>query len=128
VLIKDKDGKTSIVETADADAGKGRIFGAVAGGLIGILGGPVGVVIGALAGAGVGGYAAKHIDMGFPDAFLQNLQDSLRPNSSAILVLVESGASESLSESLDALGGAEYTHALSDQIVEQILAEEEERE
>jgi uncharacterized membrane protein/sporulation protein YlmC with PRC-barrel domain len=126
VLVKDKDGKTSIKETGDASAGKGRVLGAVAGGLIGLIGGPVGVVIGALAGAGAGGYAAKHIDMGFPDEFLKNLQESLTPDSSAILVLVESSAAGQLSESLDELGGEEFTHSLSDQIVEQILAEEEE--
>ena len=44
----------------------------------------------------------------------------------AILVLVESSAAGQLSESLDELGGEEFTHSLSDQIVEQILAEEEE--
>jgi uncharacterized membrane protein len=64
--------------------------------------------------------------MGFPDEFLKNLQESLTPDSSAILVLVESSAAGQLSESLDELGGEEFTHSLSDQIVEQILAEEEE--
>lgn len=83
ILVKDEDGQTVIKETADVGTKQGRIFGAVAGGLVGLVGGPVGVIVGALAGAGTGAFAAKHIDMGFSNEFLENFQESLQPGSSA---------------------------------------------
>ena len=126
VLVKDAKGKTKITETADLDAKQGRIFGAVVGGLIGLLGGPVGVVVGALTGAGVGAFSAKHIDMGFSDAFLQGLEDHLQPGSSALLVLVDHREGDEIFQSLAAGEGVVMRHALTDTIIEELAAASDE--
>ena len=122
VLVKDADGKTKITETADLDAKQGRVFGAVVGGLIGLMGGPVGVVLGALAGAGVGAFGAKHIDMGFSDEFLQGLEASLEPGSSALLILADHRLGDELFQSLADGKGVLMRHTLTDTIIEALTA------
>jgi uncharacterized membrane protein/sporulation protein YlmC with PRC-barrel domain len=122
VLVKDADGKTKIKETGDMHAAQGSVFGAVVGGLVGLLGGPVGVVLGALAGAGTGAFAAKHIDLGFSDDFLQSLEDHLEPGSSALLVMVDHSEADLVFQELAAKEGVMLRHALSDSIVEELLA------
>jgi uncharacterized membrane protein len=121
VLIKDKDGQTSLKETGDVDVKGGRLFGAVTGGLIGLLGGPVGVVVGAAAGAGVGGLAAKKIDMGFSDEFLETFQERLQPGNSALIVLVEQESADDLSEAWTEEEGIIVRQALTDEMVEQLV-------
>lgn len=125
VLVKDDEGNVKVKETGDVDAKRGRIVGAITGGLIGLVGGPVGVVIGALAGAGAGGFAAKRIDMGLSDDFLNNFENSLKPGSSALVVLVEHQWVNQLSDSMSDIEGVTFQTTLSDQILEQILEEDE---
>jgi uncharacterized membrane protein len=124
VLVKDSEGQSTIKETADVSPKQGRLFGAVVGGLFGLLGGPIGVVVGALAGAGTGAFAAKHIDMGFSNDFLDSFQELLQPGSSALLVLVEQKGADELFESLAEDNNVVLRQALSDQIVDRILQEE----
>ena len=88
VLVKDAKGQSNIKETADVSTKHGRIFGAFVGGLFGLLGGPIGVVIGALAGAGTGAFAAKHIDMGFSNDFLDSFQENACPTFSKMTLTV----------------------------------------
>ena len=121
VLIKDKDGQTSLRETGDVGVKGGRLFGAVTGGLIGLLGGPVGVIVGAAAGAGVGGLAAKKIDMGFSDQFLETFQERLQPGNSALIVLVEQESADDLSEAWAEEEGIIVRQALTDEMVEQLV-------
>jgi uncharacterized membrane protein len=45
VLTKDEKGKVSVGETQDVGTGRGAIFGAIVGGLVGLLGGPAGVIV-----------------------------------------------------------------------------------
>src|SRR5512139_3200297 len=77
VLVKGKKGKVSIKETENVDAKRGRLFGAIVGGLIGLVGG-------AVAGADMGGVAARLINFGFSNEYLRDLQDSLQPGSSGL--------------------------------------------
>lgn len=121
VLVKDEQGKTSVKETADVDARRGGLFGAVVGGLIGLPAGPIGVVIGALAGATTGSVAAKRIDMGFTNEFLESFEEQLKPGTSALIILVEHHWSEWLADALGGVEGVEFRHTLSDKIVEEIL-------
>ena len=88
VMVKREDGRVSIRETEDVSDKRGALLGAIVGGLIGLLGGPPGAVVGALAGAATGGVAAQQIDMGFSDETLRDLQESLRPGTSAIVALI----------------------------------------
>lgn len=121
VLIKDEDGQTSLKEMGDVGVKGGRLFGAVTGGLIGLLGGPVGVIVGAAAGAGVGGLAAKKIDTGFSDQFLETFQERLQPGNSALIVLVEQESADELSEAWADKEGIIVRQALTDEMVEQLV-------
>lgn len=119
LLIKDEEGNTRIKETQDVDTKRGRLVGAITGGVVGLVGGPVGAVIGALAGAGTGAFAAKHIDMGFSNEFLDKFQEQLKPGGAALIVLVEHEYLRPLSESMEDLGGVLLQYELTDQIIEQ---------
>jgi len=122
VLVKDAEGKVTIKDTQDIDPKKGRRLGAVTGGLIGLAGGPVGVVLGALAGAGAGGLAGAKIDLGFSEQFLNELPQYLKPGTSALIVLVEHEYAEQVTEVIPKKKGVFFQQALTDKLVEQLLA------
>ncbi len=126
VMTKDGNGKVSVKETDDIGVGKGALFGAVTGGLIGLLGGPLGVIVGAAAGAATGGVAANKIDMGFPDATLQELRDTLQPDSSAILALIQHQWVDQVVEELDKQGAILFRQALKEELVAQLSEEKDE--
>jgi len=121
VLVKAEDGTVSIHDKRDVAPKKGRLFGAITGGLIGLAAGPVGVVVGALAGAGAGGVAAKWIDMGFSDKFLTGLQEHMQPGSSALVVLAEHHWAKSMSESLDDFGGMVFQQTFTDELAQELM-------
>jgi uncharacterized membrane protein len=128
VMTKNEKGKVSMKETEDVSAGKGALFGAIAGGLIGLLGGPVGVVVGAAAGAATGGVAAGKIDMGFPDDTLKELRATLKPNSSAILALIQHQWVDRVMEELEKFGATLFRQALKEEITAQLDTGEENKE
>jgi uncharacterized membrane protein len=117
VLVADAEGKVSVEDTQDIDPKKGRLLGAVTGGLIGLAGGPVGAVVGALAGAGAGGMAGKKIDLGFSEQFLDGLKQYLKPNTSALVVLVEHGYYEQLSDVIAEEEGVFFRQTLTDRLI-----------
>ena len=120
VMTKDEKGSVSVKETQDIGGGKGALFGAIAGGVVGLLGGPIGVVIGAAAGAATGGFAASKIDMGFPDDTLKELQTTLKPNSSAILALIQHEWVDRVVDELEKAGAALFRQAIKDEISAQL--------
>jgi len=122
VLVKESNGKTSIRETRDVDKGRGAIFGAITGGLVGMLGGPVGAIVGAMAGAATGRAAAKRIDLGFPDEYLQKLQKELQAGSSALIVLVEKGQTLEMSRTALDFGGKFILQDLTQDILTRIAS------
>lgn len=126
VLIKDEQGKVTLTETQDIDRKHGAIFGAITGGLVGLVGGPVGVVVGAAAGAATGGAAAKRIDMGFSDKYLNKVKDYLKPGTSALIAIVEHEWRETVSSELSQFGGQLFRQALTDEIIDQYLPDAEE--
>jgi uncharacterized membrane protein len=126
VLVMDKDGNARLSETEDVNARRGALFGAIAGGLIGLLGGPAGVIAGAAAGAATGGVAAHKIDMGFSDEYLKELQESLRPGSSALIALVEHEWVEGVIAELKEYEGTLFRKALKADIATQLAASEDE--
>ena len=121
ILVKDAEGNVGVKDTRDIDPKKGRRLGAVTGGLIGLLGGPVGMMVGALAGAGAGGLAGKKIDFGFSEQFLDGLKQYLKPNTSALIVLVEHDYYEQLSEVIAEEEGVFFRQSLTDKLVEKLI-------
>lgn len=104
-LKKDEKGHTSVDQDQDVSAGAGTLFGAVAGGLIGLLGGPGGAVVGAAAGAATGSMTAAAVNFGFSDEEIKTIKSSLRPNSSALITVVEDKYAESLDKELKQRSG-----------------------
>lgn len=122
VIVKDEDGSVSIDDQDDVDAGSGALAGAIAGGLIGLLSGPGGAVVGAAAGAATGGASAAAIDMGFDDDMLERVKNDLRPNSSALIAVVDAESAVEFEESMrDELGDsvAHYYHDVKAEVIEQ---------
>jgi uncharacterized membrane protein len=123
VLVKDEKGQTSVKESEDVDPKHGAIFGAITGGLVGLLAGPVGAIVGAAAGAATGRAAAKRIDMGFSNKYLQEIQDKLQPGTSALVALLEHEGAKNLAEDLSSfVGGQLYRQALPDEVVAEMIA------
>jgi uncharacterized membrane protein len=118
VLVKDKQGKVSIKETQDVDASRGGLFGAIVGGLIGLVGGAPGAIVRAVAGADMGGVAARLIDFGFPHESLHDLQDSLQPGSSALVLVIEPLRIYGVVEDLAHWGGRLFRYTLKTGLVQ----------
>jgi uncharacterized membrane protein/sporulation protein YlmC with PRC-barrel domain len=122
VLIKDQHSRVFLKETEDVDAKHGALFGAIAGGLIGLVGGLVGVIVGVAAGAVTGGVAARRIDMGFPSAYLKNLQQGLQPGCSAIVALVKHESVEKVTQALAEFQGQLFRRTLTEEVIEWLAA------
>src|SRR5262245_29911714 len=125
-VMINRDDKVSVRETEDVDAKHGALFGAITGGLIGLVAGPAGVIVGAVSGATTGGVAAHGIDMGFPEADLNELRDALPPNSSALVLLIEHRWVEKIVEDLAYLEGKLYRQALKAEVTAEFAAKEAE--
>jgi uncharacterized membrane protein len=123
ILVKAKDGTLTVHDTKEMEPKKGRVVGAITGGVVGLVGGPIGVVVGALAGAATGGFAAKHIDMGYSDKFLEELEEKLQPGSSALILTAEHHWVRSMQDYLGDTGGMEFQQTISDVLAEDLLAE-----
>jgi uncharacterized membrane protein len=85
VLVRDDDGKLEIRESHHVK--KGAVMGGIAGAVVGLIAGPVGWV--AVGGAAVGALAARLRDSGFADERLRQVGESLKPGTSALIVIVE---------------------------------------
>jgi uncharacterized membrane protein len=123
VLIKDQKGDIRIKESADVDAKHGALFGAVTGGLIGLTRGPAGALIGAVTGAATGGTVARLKDMGFPDQELQSLKNSIQPNGSVLVILIEQAWVEKVLNRIADLEFQVWMQRISDEIVEKYIQE-----
>ncbi len=90
VVVKNSDGRTMVQETTDLQATRSAFSGAVWSGLIGlVIGGPVGWVAGIVLGAGTGAAAAKVIDLGISDEWVEWFRDEVEPGSTTVILLVE---------------------------------------
>jgi uncharacterized membrane protein len=121
VLRKDAKGKLHIRETADMGGGKGAVIGGVAGAAIGLLAGPL-LVVPAAVGALVGGLAAKLRDTGFPDDRLKQLGEGLKPESSAILAVVEHRWVDEIRREMEEIGADMMIEELKADIANQLEA------
>lgn len=118
VLVRDEKGRPFVKETEDVDTGHGAVFGAIVGGLVGLLGGPAGAVVGAAAGAATGGMAAHGIDAGFYDEMLEELEEHLRPGTSAVVAVVEQKWADRLYGEFEKLGAKLCRRTLKSEVFE----------
>ena len=121
-LVKDADGAFTAKEIHDMGMRGGALVGAVAGGLLALLAGPVGLLAGAATGALTGGGTAALIDMGFPKSFLENIQRTMQPNSSALVVLIEQRGIDAVLKALDQFDGTPVRQTLTPEMVGQLGA------
>lgn len=112
IVTKDTDSRTRTVETIDMTPAKGALAGSWWGLLAGLLvGGPVGLA-GVLGGAAAGALYGKLVDRGLEDEWVQQMARWIDPDSSALLLLVESGFSPDVVEELrrfEGTGEVAYT-------------------
>ena len=127
ILSKDEEGKFTVQDSKEITPKKGRILGAITGGLVGLLAGPGGVIVGALAGLAAGGAAGKYIDEGFSDKFLENLEQYLQPGKAALILLMEHHWVQPASEAMSDLGGFVFQQTITDRLAEDLAAAAEEK-
>lgn len=90
IVSKSSDGHTAVRETIDPQPGRSALSSAVWSSLLGLMfGGPVGWLVGGAVGAGVGAGAAKVIDLGVPDEWVQWFRDAVQPNTTTVVLLLE---------------------------------------
>ena len=103
------EGEVRTKDIGDVAPKRGAIFGAVSGGLLGLMVGPVGAVVGALAGAATGGATARLADYGVSNRLIKDIENGLKPGSSAAIVYVEMNWVDRAISRLQELG-AEVIH------------------
>ncbi len=119
VLVKDEKGK---IHTKDVGltTGKGAVAGGVIGAVVGIVTGGVGLALGA-AGALVGGLIGKSKKEGRFDSYrIEQIADSLTPNSSAIIAVIEHKWVAELEAELEEAGADVMTAAIAADIAAQL--------
>lgn len=113
VVEVDEKGKAHVHEAGHG--GWGTAAGAVGGGLLGLIGGPAGLLIWAVAGGVIGGLAGKYGGRAIPASDLKKLAEQMKPNSSAILAMVEDKASEELITSMKGYNAQVVTMTVGDE-------------
>ncbi|NLV54509.1 MAG: DUF1269 domain-containing protein [Acidimicrobiales bacterium] len=108
-VIKDTSGKTYVRETTDLQVGSTALGGGLWSGLFGLLlGGPVGLLVGGAVGAGAGALTAKAIDLGVPDATVDQIKEIVAPGTTTVAVLASHIDRDAVLEELKRFEGAEY--------------------
>jgi uncharacterized membrane protein len=111
-IVRRGDGtRLRITETHDWGLGKSALLG----GLVTAILPGVGIAAGAL----VGGIVGKLRDSGFPDSALKEIGDSLTPNSSALVALVDPAQHDLAQQELIRAGGKPFSGSLPAELAEQ---------
>ena len=111
-VIKRDDGATVVRETIDPQPGRSALSGAVWAGLFGLLlGGPVGWLAGGAIGAAGGAAAAKLVDLGVPDEWVDWFREEVQPGTSTLALLVTDLDRDALVAELERFSGANLVYA-----------------
>lgn len=118
VAIRQPDGKVQLKQSINlvgAGAASGGMSGALWGSLIGLLflNPLAGFAVGGLAGAGAGALTGSAIDYGINDDFIRSLAGTLKPDSSALFVLVRKAQPEKVLAELSQFKGHVLRTSLS---------------
>lgn len=113
VLVQKRpDGRTVVEETTDPQPLPSAFSGAMWAGLFGLLlGGPVGWLAGSVVGAGVGVAAAKVIDHGIPDEWVDWFRQSVEQDTTTVAILLRDTYLEALVEEAKRFAGARLVYA-----------------
>ncbi|MFV9504625.1 MAG: DUF1269 domain-containing protein [Oscillochloridaceae bacterium umkhey_bin13] len=125
VVRRDAEGKLHIRERGDVSAGMGAGSGAALGAAIGLFGGPIGALLGSGVGAAIGGVASHLIDTGIPNDRLKQIGEALKPNTSALVAMIEHTWVAELEAELSRAGGDTLAHAVTADIARQLEAGKE---
>jgi uncharacterized membrane protein len=118
VAVRRPDGKVQLkqsVNLVSMSAASGGLWGALWGTLVGLLflNPLVGFALGTMVGAGTGALAGALADYGIDDDFARELARTLKPNSSAIFILVRKMQPEKVLADLSRFGGRVLRTSLS---------------
>jgi len=122
VLWKDDKGKLHFKETADMRGGKGAVIGGVIGGVVCLVF-PPSILASAAVGAAIGGFSAKLHDAGFPDDRLREVGKGLKPNTSALIAVIEDVWVREVDAELQQYGADVVTEAVRADIAAQLGSE-----
>jgi uncharacterized membrane protein len=112
VISKDAEGRIQVKETTDPTPGPAALSGGMWGGLIGlIVGGPIGWVAGAAVGAGAGAAAAKAIDIGLPDEWVDWFKQAVQTDTVTVALLVDDIDADALVAEAQRFTGARLVYA-----------------
>jgi uncharacterized membrane protein len=105
IVAKDPEGRSRVIETIDVTPAKGALAGTWWGFLGSLLiGGPVAIAA-VVGGAAAGALYGKLVDRGLEDEWVKSMADWIDPDSSALLLLVESGFDTAVVEELKRFEG-----------------------
>ena len=118
VVIRDAKNKVRLKQSVNlvgAGAASGGLWGGLWGMLVGVLflNPLAGFVVGGVAGAASGALSGSLIDYGIDDKFIRSLADSLKPNSSALFVLVRKAQPEKVLAEVEKFKGRILRTSLS---------------
>ena len=112
VVAKTDDGHTKVVETIDPQPGRAALSGAMWTGLLGLLlAGPVGWIAGGVIGAGAGAVAAKVVDLGVPDEWVDWFREAVKPGTTTVVLLLTDINVDALVTEAERFVGAELIYA-----------------
>jgi uncharacterized membrane protein len=121
-VVKDDDGHVHVRETIDPQPGRSALSGALWAGLFGlIIGGPVGWVAGIAVGAGAGAGAAKLIDLGITDEWVEWFKQAAQPGTATVALLVEDLDRDALVAEASRFTGADLIYANVDNLTKERL-------
>ena len=118
VAVRGPDGKVRMKQSVDlvgAGAATGALWGAMWGTLVGLLflNPLLGLVTGAAFGAGAGALSGGLTDYGINDDFIRSVGEALKPNTSALFVLVRKAQPEKVLAELSRFHGRVIRSSLS---------------
>jgi uncharacterized membrane protein len=104
----------------DSDVGAGLGFGAITGGLIGMLLGPGGALAGAAVGGSLGALIGATEDVAFDDPALDDFADSLKNDTSALILVGEEATLAGFVSAVEPYGGKVIEVALSEEDIKKL--------
>ena len=123
MLEKDSKGDIQVRQAKKAPSRRRVALGVALGGLAGLVIGPVALAAGIVAGGVAGKKSAEKIEVGFSEAKLRKLDESLAPGGSALVLLVEHRWYRTLQTELAEQGGQLIHERLSNITLDELMSQ-----